>query len=246
MQVIETGMSPIFAWTDGVEFEDTAREQLRKISTLPFIHHHIAVMPDVHMGIGATVGSVIPTKGAIVPAAVGVDIGCGMVAQRTSMLGSQLPDNLRPLRDTIERTIPVGFSVHERIPGRVETVWDSELQGGYDWLTEAYPKISSRHPANQLGTLGGGNHFWELTIDQDDHVWIVLHSGSRGIGNQIGKFFIARAKEEMERQGIGLADKDLAYLTEDTQSFKDYVRAVNWAQMYAMLNRAMMMERSLR
>jgi tRNA-splicing ligase RtcB len=246
MEIINTGLFPIHAWTDGVEFEETARKQLANISMLPFIHDHIAVMPDVHMGIGATVGSVIPTIGAIVPAAVGVDIGCGMIAQRTSMKASDLPDSLAHIREAIERKIPVGFNAHEsqRVPAPVLAAW-AGLVGDFDLIMDKYPKINNDKSILQLGTMGGGNHFLEITIDKEDHVWVVIHSGSRGIGNKIGSYFIAKAKDEIQKLGIGLPDKDLSYLTENTQSFEDYIQAVSWAQRYAQTNRDIMMARAL-
>jgi tRNA-splicing ligase RtcB len=212
------------------------------MASLPFIHSHIAIMPDVHMGIGATVGSVIPTIGAIVPAAVGVDIGCGMVAQRTSLRASDLPDDLGPIRAAIERAVPVGFAKHENVPSRVDTAWE-DLAPGLQSILEKHPKISDRSPRPQLATLGGGNHFIELVLDEESYVWVVLHSGSRGIGNRIGTYFIERAKQEMQRMGVGLIDRDFAYLTENTQSFDDYVEAVSWAQDYAKTNRGVMLER---
>jgi tRNA-splicing ligase RtcB len=245
MQTIEVGDKHIKAWVDGVEFEQEAQNQVFNMASLPFIHSHIAVMPDVHAGIGATVGSVIPTIGAIVPAAVGVDIGCGMIAQRTSLKQEDLPDNLRPLRELIEATVPVGFAMHQHTPSSVVNVWANQLQAGHDELLEKYPQIDNAKALQQLGTMGGGNHFCEVTIDQAGHVWVVLHSGSRGIGNKIGQFFIARAKEEMQAQGIGLVDTDLAYLTENTTSFEDYVRFVAWAQRYAAASRQVMMDRVL-
>jgi len=244
VEIIRTAKHPVYAWTDGVEFEAGAREQVAAMASLPFIHDHIAIMPDVHVGIGATVGSVVPTVGAIVPACVGVDLGCGMVAQRLSLRASDLPDNLRSIRSAIERAIPVGFADHARVPASVETTWES-LNPGLDAILAKYPKIDNRKAMKQLGTLGSGNHLWELEIDTEGYVWIMLHSGSRGIGNRIGSFFISKAKEEMQKAGIGLSDKNLAYLTESTESFEDYVEAVEWAQDYARINREVMLARSL-
>jgi len=244
VEIIRTARNPVYAWTDGVEFDKGAREQVAAMASLPFIHDHVAIMPDVHVGIGATVGSVIPTVGAIVPAAVGVDIGCGMIAQRLSLKASDLPDSLRDVRRAIERVVPFGFADHARIPASVETAWE-KLKPGFDKVLAKYPKIDNRKALKQLGTGGTGNHFAELTIDQEDHVWFVLHSGSRGIGNRIGSFFIEKAKEEMQKAGVGLADKNLAYLTENTESFDDYVNAVEWAQNYARTNRDVMMTRAL-
>jgi tRNA-splicing ligase RtcB len=242
MQVIETASKPIKAWVDGVEFDENARKQVENMASLPFIHSHVAVMPDVHVGIGATVGSVIPTIGAIVPSAVGVDIGCGMIAQRTSLREEQLPDSLRPIRHEIERTIPVGFAQHKRVPKEVEDVW-VRLATDFAKIVAKYPKLDTGKAPEQLATMGGGNHFCEMTIDTEGFVWFVIHSGSRGIGNRIGTFFIERARREMEAAGVVLADRDLAYLTENTQSFDDYVEAVGWAQRYARANRDLMMQR---
>jgi tRNA-splicing ligase RtcB (3'-phosphate/5'-hydroxy nucleic acid ligase) len=244
MEIIRTSQHPIYAWTEGVEFEAEARAQVAAMASLPFIHDHIAIMPDVHVGKGATVGSVIPTVGAIVPAAVGVDIGCGMVAQRLSLRASDLPDNLRKIRNAIERSIPVGFKDHGRVPAVVESAWEP-LERGLDAILAKYPKIDNHKALKQLGTMGGGNHFFELTIDLEEHVWLVLHSGSRGIGNKIGTFFIAKAKEEMQHAGVDLPNRDLAYLTENTESFDDYVQAVEWAQTYARTNRDVMLELAL-
>ena len=244
MQVLETSHFPIKAWIDGVECDEVTRRQLENIASLPFIHSHVAAMPDVHFGIGATVGSVIATNGAIVPAAVGVDIGCGMIAQRTSLSDRDLPDDLRAIRSTIERTVPVGFAVHRRVPASVDTAWGT-LAGRYDAIRRKHPKIEAKNARESLGTMGGGNHFCEITIDNEGHVWVVLHSGSRGAGNRIGTYFIERARKEMERQGIGLVDRDLAYFTEDTESFNDYVDAVGWAQDYAAANRVNMLDRVL-
>ena len=242
MQVIETAGKPIKAWVDGVEFDENARKQVENMASLPFVHSHVAVMPDVHVGIGATVGSVIPTIGAIVPAAVGVDIGCGMIAQRTSLREEQLPDSLRGIRHEIERTIPVGFAAHKRIPAEVESAW-VQLASDFAKIAAKYPKLDTGKAPEQLATMGGGNHFCEMTIDTEGFVWFVIHSGSRGIGNRIGSLFIERARAEIEAAGIALVDRDLAYLTENTQSFNDYVEAVGWAQRYAKANRDLMMQR---
>jgi tRNA-splicing ligase RtcB len=244
MKIIETPNKPIKAWVAGVEFDERARRQVANMASLPFIHSHVAVMPDVHVGIGATVGSVIPTIGAIVPASVGVDIGCGMVAQRLTLRHEDLPDSLAPIRKTIERTIPVGFAMHANVPEPVREAWLA-LEPAFKKLVDKYPKNDSRKAANQLGTMGGGNHFCEVTVDTEGYLWVVIHSGSRGIGNRIGTFFIERAKREMLKLGVELVDRDLAYLTENTESFDDYVEAVGWAQSYARLNRDLMMERTL-
>ncbi len=248
MEVIRTSAHPVKAWVDGVEFEESAREQVMRVAELPFIHSHVAVMPDVHFGIGATVGSVIPTIGAIVPAAVGVDIGCGMVAQRTSLRAEQLPESLRAIRSALERTIPVGFNAHAsgRIPGDVEGVWTEELRAGYDRIAERHPAVTKKtRPLEQLGTLGGGNHYVEVVIDGEGFVWLMLHSGSRGIGNRIGTFFIERARIEMAARGTQVPHRDLAWFDEGTVGFDEYVAAVAWAQRYARRNRDLMIERGI-
>jgi tRNA-splicing ligase RtcB len=241
---------PIKAWVRGVPFDPKAGEQLKNTARLPFVFKWVAAMPDVHWGLGATVGSVVPTKGAIVPAAVGVDIGCGMAAVRTSLTASDLPTNLHGLRTAIERAAPHGFTVGRGrdkgswadAPERAEAAWRA-LDTGYRRLRERHPKsVPDRHPVLQLGTLGSGNHFIEVCLDEDDRVWFLLHSGSRGVGNRIGTYFIERAREEMRKQDVRLPDRDLAYLREGTQSFDDYVEAVGWAQAYALANRRTMMD----
>lgn len=241
----------IKAWVKGVPFDPGAEKQLRNTAQLPFIYRWIAAMPDVHWGIGATVGSVIPTKGAIIPAAVGVDIGCGMAAVRTTLTASDLPDNLRPLREAIERAVPHGRTHHGQghdrgawaeAPARIGKRW-AALEAGYRSIAAKHPKVVRNAPPQaHLGTLGSGNHFIEVCLDESDNVWFLLHSGSRGIGNRIGMYFIEKAREEMRRAGIDLPDRDLAYLKEGTRSFDDYVEAVGWAQDYARANRQLMME----
>ncbi len=247
--IAEEGLAPIKSWTEGVPFEDMAKDQLRKLASLPFIHSHLAVMPDVHGGLGSTVGSVIPTIGAIIPAAVGVDIGCGMMAVRTSLKAEQLPDNLKEIRSLIERAVPHGRTNDGRIgdrgqwhnvPDEVGNAWAAMLPE-LTRMAEKYPRISHPRGANQLGTLGTGNHFIEICLDEEDCVWIMLHSGSRGVGNSIGSTFIAMARKDMERQEINLPDRDLAYLTEGAEHFQEYIDAVHWAQNYALVNRQIMM-----
>jgi tRNA-splicing ligase RtcB len=240
--VISDTAHPIKMWTRGVPVEREAEQQLRNIASLPFIYKHVAVMPDVHLGKGATVGSVIATKGAIVPAAVGVDIGCGMMAARTTLTASDLPDTLIALRSEIEAAVPVGMASHKELPRSVEAVWRSYLFQHYWQIERKFPKIVGKMPAvNQIGTLGGGNHFIEVCLDEDDVVWVMLHSGSRGIGNRIGTYFIAEARREMERLFIQLPDRDLAYISEGSSLFDDYVEALSWAQDYAAENRKAMM-----
>lgn len=244
---VETMQSPtggiVKTWTRGVNFEEGARTQLKQIADLPFIYKWVAAMPDVHVGIGATIGSVIPTKGAIIPAAVGVDIGCGMMAQRTSLKASDLPDSLSPIRGQIERDIPVGDRHYGNdVPKASLDAW-ATLDLGYSKIMEKHPKIASSRKHKQLGTLGGGNHFIELCIDEEQHVWIMLHSGSRGLGNNMGRYFIELAKKDMERWFLNLPHKDLAYFPEGSEHFSDYVEAVYWAQNFAKLNREVMMQR---
>jgi tRNA-splicing ligase RtcB (3'-phosphate/5'-hydroxy nucleic acid ligase) len=242
-KMLNKGKVPVKIFTDDIDH--MAIQQLNNISQLPFIHHHIAAMPDVHVGKGATVGSVIPTYKAIIPAAVGVDIGCGMNAVRLSLKANQLPDNLRKIRSEIEKAVPVGFCMHKVDRARESTI--RALNGGLHEMLARNPKVISRQKKpyqtwiRQLGSLGGGNHFIEICIDENDDVWIMLHSGSRGIGNTIGQYFINQAKQEMMRSNVHLPDKDLAYFEEGSENFDNYVQAVNWAQDYAMANRREMM-----
>jgi tRNA-splicing ligase RtcB (3'-phosphate/5'-hydroxy nucleic acid ligase) len=246
---VENGV-PIKAWTKGVNVEASAEQQLRNVAQLPFIHKWVAAMPDVHWGIGATVGSVIPTKGAIIPAAVGVDIGCGMLAAQTTLHANQLPDNLRNIRRAIEKAVPHGRTDHggrndkgawQHLPRRQQGVW-RQLERGYKEITSKYPKLDQGNHVNQLGTLGTGNHFIEVCLDENEQVWFLLHSGSRGVGNRIGSFFIEMAKNDMRKHLANLPDKDLAYFEEGSEHFNDYVDAVSWAQEFARYNRKLMME----
>ncbi len=242
-RLIETAGVGIKAWTDGVPVEDAALRQLRNVAALPFVHGHVAAMPDVHFGMGATVGSVIPCKGAIIPAAVGVDIGCGMCAVRTSLTSHQLPEDLSGLRSAIEAAVPLGPKSHKETPRRAEKLWYKSFKRDYEDIEAKHPSITARKSAAfQIGTLGGGNHFIEICLDEADRVWIMLHSGSRNVGNRIGTYFISLAREEMLRQDIHLPDRDLAYLVEGSALFDDYVEAVGWAQRYAAANREVMLE----
>lgn len=253
MQVFQGLGVPIKAWVDGVQLEDEAKKQLINASRLPFIKSHIAVMPDVHWGIGATVGSVIPMSGAIVPAAVGVDIGCGMMALKTGLTASDLPDNLQELRKAIECAVPHGRTNNggpgdrgawHDVPEANEQVWGTDLLPRFNRIREKHPKISKAEITSQvshLGTLGTGNHFIEICLDESQNVWIMLHSGSRGIGNRFGTYFIALAKQDMRSWFINLPDENLAYFPEGTEHFSDYCEAVGWAQDYAMTNRRLMM-----
>lgn len=245
--------TPVKAWVDGVPLEDEALAQLRNLARLPFIYKWVVAMPDVHVGIGSTVGSVIPTRGAIVPAAVGVDIGCGMMAVQTTLTASQLPDSLRNIRRAIEKAVPHGRTDNggrndrgawRDIPARHTGAW-KQLKSGYDQILASHPQLDHPTHLTQLGTLGTGNHFIEICLDEGDAVWIMLHSGSRGVGNRIGTYFIEKAKKDL-RHAIGeIPDKDLAYFTEGTAHFDDYVMAVSWAQDYAAWNRKLMMEQIL-
>lgn len=253
--LIHTDGIPIKAWVDGVPIEDQAVQQLRNLAQLPFAYHHVAAMPDVHWGMGATIGSVIATKGAIIPAAVGVDIGCGMSAQRTTLTASDLPDDLGPLRSAIEAAIPHGRTDNggandrgawSQAPAPAVAAMQT-LQPALDHITHKHPAINkaAQRAVLHAGTLGGGNHFVEVCLDEDQRVWIMLHSGSRGVGNRIGTYFIEKARKEMERYFINLPDKDLAYLVDGSELFNDYVQAVGWAQTYATVNRSLMMDAAL-
>lgn len=244
---VDKGHVPVKVWTEDIEPE--ALQQLVNLSQLPIIHSHVAAMPDVHAGIGATVGTVIATKKAIIPAAVGVDIGCGMNAIRLPLTASELPDSLRRVRTAIERAVPVGFEMHAA--SRINGTRHDKLSRGLD---QRLDRIVGKHPALmkmqkrfsdtwrcQLGTLGGGNHFIELCVDEAQHVWVMVHSGSRGIGNVIGRYFIEAARKDMQRLQQNLPDRDLAYFSEGSKLFDDYVEAVEWAQNYAMINRRHML-----
>lgn len=243
------GGAPIKAWTKGVLFEEQAKEQVINVSKMPFVHGWVAVMPDVHWGMGATIGSVIPTDRAIIPAAVGVDIGCGMMAVRTSLVANDLPDDLAAMRSAIEKAVPHGRTAGGRrgdrgawgeLPDFVAEAWGG-LSERFTKIAENHPRIRKGNVENHLGTLGTGNHFVEVCLDEEDHVWFMLHSGSRGVGNRIGSYFIELAKKDMRTFMINLPDENLAYLPEGTQHFRDYVGAVKWAQDFARTNREVMM-----
>jgi len=247
LQKIEGGRVPVSVYTD--EIEASARRQLENIAQLPCIFHHVAAMPDVHTGIGATVGSVIATQRAIIPAAVGVDIGCGMIAARLTLSAVQLDErSLKRTFDQISRDVPVGREQHR--PERAALDAAAPFAGGLERILVRHPDLAKRLGKSsnwmfQLGTLGGGNHFIEICLDEARQVWIMLHSGSRGIGNAIGSHFIALARRDMERVSLHLPDRDLAYFEEGAQHFNDYVAAVDWAQRYAARNREVMMDRVL-
>lgn len=233
---------PIRMWTDPASVEDVAMQQLRNVATLPWIKG-LAVMPDVHFGKGATVGSVIAMHGAVCPAAVGVDIGCGMSAVKTSLTANDLPGDLSPLRSKIEQAIPVGRGMHDapvdpgRLHGFAATDWD-DFWGRFDGVADAV-KFRQERATKQMGTLGGGNHFIEFCLDEADSVWLMLHSGSRNIGNELADFHIGQAQKLPHNQD--LVDRDLAVFIADTPPMQAYRNDLFWAQEYAKLNRAVMM-----
>ncbi len=240
-------------WTHGVPVEPDARKQLLNAAQMPFIFRHLAVMPDVHLGKGSTIGSVIPTVGAIIPAAVGVDIGCGMIASCTTLQASDLPDNLFAIRSAIEQAVPHGRSINrggrdkgswQQPPSSVDLCWQ-QLLPRFEQLIDKYPRLRNTNNYKHLGTLGTGNHFIELCLDERDRVWVMLHSGSRGVGNAIGSLFISLAQQDMQQHIQNLPDKNLAYFQEGSVHFNDYVEAVGWAQDYARLNREVMMQQVL-
>jgi tRNA-splicing ligase RtcB len=240
-------------WTRGVPVEEEAIQQLINVAKMPFVFKHVAAMPDVHVGKGSTIGSVIPTRGAIIPAAVGVDIGCGMMAVRTSLTANDLPDHLFGVRSAIEQAVPHGRThtrskrdkgTWETPPENVDLRW-GRLLPGFEKLIDKYPSLRNTNNHKHLGTLGTGNHFIEVCLDENDRVWVMLHSGSRGVGNAIGNLFITLAKQDMQRLMINLPDNNLAYFEEGSQYFNDYVEAVGWAQEFARLNREAMMDNVL-
>lgn len=246
-----THIDNVKSWTSGVEVEWDAAKQLRNIASLPILAGHVAVMPDVHLGKGATVGSVIPTRAAIIPAAVGVDIGCGMAAVRTQIQAHELPDSLRPLRSCIESRVPVGMTMHDRPldpiregrHGLALANAGRKLNERFETLRihEVMRDTDATRMRCQLGTLGGGNHFIELCLDEEGRVWVMLHSGSRNIGKMIGETAIGMARDVAEREHRHLPDRDLAWLDEGSVEFERYIEALRWAQDYAAHNRALML-----
>lgn len=237
-------------WVGNMEVEQAALDQIYNISQLPVLAGHVAIMPDVHMGKGATVGSVIPTRSAIIPAAVGVDIGCGMIAAMTNLTATDLPDSLLALRNQIERDVPVGFNEHSKGIPSVSGPYADILRKNLTKTMQAWDTLDMKQKlgradekkiGRQIGTLGGGNHFIEICLDTNSNVWIMLHSGSRGIGNQIGSLAVTIAREQGAKRGWGLADQDLAWLDEGTPEFDSYIEAMHWAQDYARFNRDTMM-----
>lgn len=260
-KVLTQGKFPVKIWTNDIE--ESAEQQLHNISQMPFIHKHVAVMPDVHWGMGATIGSVIPTLGAVIPAAVGVDLGCGMMAVETNIKAEDLPESLTSIRHQLEAKIPHGrTSIGRRYnPEKDRGLWfdTPKINENYLLKTNLLSRLKlivdkqDNHPLrrqmervqNQLGTLGTGNHFFEICLDLNNKVWLMLHTGSRGIGNSIGSYFIEKAKQDMRKWFINLPDVDLSYFVEGTDNFNEYIEAVSWAQEFAMVNRKIMMENAI-
>ena len=249
--VINHNNKPIKIWDNNgkIVMEPDAINQLKRIAEMPFVHQ-VAAMPDLHLGNGAAVGSVIPALGAIIPAAVGVDIGCGMVAAKTTLKAEDLPTSLREVRENIEKLVPHGRTNNgakgdrgawSTPPLEVRSAWHTNLESDFNDIVQKHPKLGKSNNLSHLGTLGTGNHFIEICLDQDNNVWIMLHSGSRGVGNSIGQYFIEKAKEDMRKYFINLPDTELAYLPEGTNHFNDYVEGVEWAQGFAKTNRELML-----
>ena len=234
---------PVKIWTDDVD--DASKAQLALVASLPFVVHHVAAMPDVHLGKGATIGSVIATRGAIIPAAVGVDLGCGMMAARLSLTADDVQSvALQKVFEGITRAVPVGKAQHRDADVPVDAVRPFEeplaaMRARHPDLLKSFGKSSKW--ANQMGTLGSGNHFIELCLDEEQRAWVMLHSGSRGVGNALASYFIELARRDMERWMIQLPHRDLAYFPEGTEHFDDYMQAVHWAQDYAQVNRECML-----
>jgi tRNA-splicing ligase RtcB len=242
--VMEQITPRLLSWASVID--EQSLEQARRTAEMPFVFPHVALMPDAHPGLGATVGSVIPTDHAIIPAAVGVDIGCGMIAVLTQFRAEDLAGHpLRPLRQSIERAIPLSAGVANRrvvatAAPRVAALEAEAEAAGLD------PARHSDRWREQLGTLGSGNHFIEVSLDERDRVWAFLHSGSRGVGNKIAQHHIEVARRQMQRDRVHLPDRDLAYLVEGSAEFDAYIRHLRWAQHYALLNREEMMDRVVR
>jgi tRNA-splicing ligase RtcB len=257
--IITGAKFPVKEWTIGVEVEEEARKQLFNVASMPFIYKYISAMPDVHLGMGATIGSVIPTIKAVMPAAVGSDIGCGVAGIQTTLKASHLPHNLFDTRMEIEKAIPHGrtdnggpndIGAWQDIPASVEIAW-AELEPEYNELCKKHPGLLTKtHPKKHLGTLGSSssNHFCEVCIDENQDVWLTIHSGSRGVGSRIGSYFLDLAKKEAEKWYFKdyLPDINLAFLPEDSLYFEDYIRAVNWAQKFASKNREIMIENTVK
>ncbi|MBF0371433.1 MAG: RtcB family protein [Magnetococcales bacterium] len=250
------GGVPIKIFTRQVE--EHAREQLENVARLPFVFSHIAAMPDVHSGMGATIGSVIPTKGAVIPAAVGVDIGCGVMARPLDIPREALGSDISGLREEIEATIPHGRTHNggpedsgawKKVPAEIEKYWrNNSLERSIPMVLKRHPRLINKrvNSLRHLGTLGSGNHFIEICLDENEQVWVMLHSGSRGVGNRIGTYFIDIAKKEMKRDKVHLPDPNLAFFKEGSVLFADYLKGVQWAQNFARANRRFMMDATLR
>jgi tRNA-splicing ligase RtcB len=257
MQVIDAGNGKIIkAWHDGVKVDENTVEQLKLVAQLPFVYRWVASMPDAHWGNGSAIGTVLPTLGAIVPSAVGVDIGCGMIAVNTGLRREDfqsLAIGLSGLREHIEKAVPCGRSNNgaagdcgawerEKTPQHILDCWKEAFREEYEEIIAKHPGAQAKNTYNQLGTLGTGNHFIELSTTEAGEVWIVLHSGSRGLGNKIGSYFTNLAKEQCEKWFVQLPDPNLAYLPANTQEFKDYLEAVHFAQRFALRNREIMLQ----
>lgn|SRR3989338_4393002 len=245
---------PVKIWDKHVPMEDKVYEQLKKIASLPFIHKHVSAMSDAHVGKGSCVGAVIPTISAIIPATCGVDLGCGIIAVQTDLKASDLPENLKKMRTAIEKAIPHGRDNHGgrrdkgawgEPPNEVVSIWRRELEDNFKKICEKHPKIEKSNNVNHLCSLGSGNHMLCINIDEEQHIWFMLHSGSRGVGNVIGTYFIEKAKQEMRKWYINLPDQDLSYLPEGSKYFDDYIEAMFWAQDFALWNRKLMMKRMI-
>jgi tRNA-splicing ligase RtcB len=254
-EVIHTGRVPVHVYAD--DLDETSRKQLMNVANLPCVFRQVAAMPDVHAGLGAVIGSVIPTEKAVIPAAVGVDIGCGMQAVRLALPGEELQGRAEDLRAAIEEAVPHGRSdqggandhgAWQTIPEAIRAYWAKNgLEQRLPQVLQHHPKLMHKrvNAERHLGTLGTGNHFIEICLDESQQVWVVLHSGSRGVGNRIGTYFIELARREMGARLKQLPDADLAWLQEGTANFQDYVQAVTWAQAYAKANRRFMMQATL-
>ncbi len=237
-----------------IPMEEDAIAQLKRIAEMPFVPM-VSAMPDLHLGKGAAVGSVIPTIGAVIPAAVGVDLGCGMLAAKTTLTANDLPESLKEVRSNIEKYVPHGRTNNGQrgdrgawgdIPREVDGMWSGNLMDEFSVIIDKHPKIGKSNNVSHLGTLGTGNHFIEICLDESNNVWIMLHSGSRGVGNSIGQYFIELAKQDMRKYFINLSDQELAYLPEGTEHFNDYVEAVEWAQQFAYANRQLMLNATVK
>lgn len=246
--VLSKARVPIKIWSDLSSVESSALDQLTNTANLPFVFKHVAAMPDVHLGHGATVGSVIATQGAICPAAVGVDIGCGMMAIKTNLNPNVVQEKIKEIRHSIERSVPVGHNGNSRIVTSV-TNWIGWQNFKNLNATKVHSKGEDKLLAtcmSQLGTLGGGNHFIEVCLDTDNNVWVMLHSGSRNIGKSLAEMHIYNAKQDMKKMFISLPDPDLAYYVEQTQGYNEYMFDLMWAQEYARENREEMMRRIIK